>query len=296
MRKFCINYENVGSVSGEVFDVRKLFGKKSNASNVATKRLIRRHIPTICLIAVGTFFIIIGVLAILNFELEAASARNEYQMLRDEFSDVSGNIRIITDEISDDGEPLPEFHEVISHEILPVSTNLRNLSLDELARINNNFIGWISIQNLIEYPVVLGRDNSRYLRTTFSGERNAAGAIFMDYRNKGGFDDDVIVIYGHNTTDGTMFSSLAGYLDPGFMERNSDIVITTRAGEVLTFHVFAARQTNAYDYAYAVALIVPHRAADVFPDVPDAATQFMILSTCTRGGERDERIIVFAAR
>jgi len=296
MRKFCINYENVGNVSGEVFDVRKLFGKKSNASNVATKRLIRRHIPTICLVAVGIFFITIGVLAILNFELEAASARNEYQMLRDEFADVSGNIHIITDEISDDDEPLSEFYEVISDYVLPVSTNLRNLSLDELARINNNFIGWISIQNLIEYPVVLGSDNNRYLRTTFSGERNSAGAIFMDYRNRGGFDEDVMVIYGHNTTDGTMFSPLAGYLDPAFMERNSEVIITTRAGEILTFRVFAARQTNAYDYAYAVALIVPHRAADVFPNAPDDATQFIILSTCTRGGEHDERIIVFAAR
>jgi len=276
--------------------VRKLFGKKSNASNVATKHLIRRHIPTICLVAVGTFLITLGVLTILNFEFEAAAARNEYQMLREEFADVSGSTLAVNDEFSDDTGVAPYGDEVVSHEASPISTNLRNLSLEELARINNNFIGWISIRNLIEYPVVLGSDNNRYLRTTFSGERNSAGAIFMDYRNQDGFDEDVILIYGHNTTDGTMFSQLVGYLDPAFMERNPEVIITTRAGETLTFRVFAARQTNAYDYAYAVALIVPHRAADVFPNVPDGASQFMILSTCTRGGEYDERIIVFAAR
>ena len=47
---------------------------------------------------------------------------------------------------------------------------------------NPNYVGWLRIDSTnIDFPIVRGTDNVRYLTTTFRGEENIAGAIFMDY-------------------------------------------------------------------------------------------------------------------
>ena len=243
-----------------------------------------------CLLAVGTFFITTGVLLLVTPEIESAAARNEYQTLREEFAGVISRPAPSTN-------PSPSPNQAYEEE--PIEAELGEpgiLSLEELAEINNDFIGWMSIRNVIEYPVVRGRDNYRYLNTTFTGQRNSAGAIFMDYRNSSNFDETVAVIYGHHTRDGSMFAPIVQFLDPGFMQRNQSIVITTKDGRTLTYRIFAARQTDAWDYAYTIALLQPERALEEFPDVPYGVSNFILLSTCTRGGDDDERIIVFAAR
>ncbi len=53
----------------------------------------------------------------------------------------------------------------------------------ELTEINSDYVGWLRVDSTeIDYPVVKGPDNDRYLDTTFTGEKNASGAIFMDCR------------------------------------------------------------------------------------------------------------------
>jgi SrtB family sortase len=245
----------------------------------------------ICLVAIGVFLISIGVLALLSPELESAAARSEYQTLREGLDIISENVTDTSGEAVSEDVAAEEIEHMIADEAVDSS-----LSLEQLVEINNDFIGWMSIRNVLEYPVVLGRDNVRYLNTTFAGHRNSAGAIFMDYRNRNGFDDKVSVIYGHHTWDGSMFAPVAMYLDPEFMQRHPNIVISTLDGRILTYSVFAARLTDAWDMAYTIALLEPERAVDEFPNAPECATSFLLLSTCTRGGSDDERIIVFAAR
>ena len=280
--------------------MRRLNGRvgKKNRNSALRQILTRRHIIMICLVAVGTFFVTTGVLLLLTPELESAAARDEYQMLRDEIVGIITRPEATPNPVTGNGEEPEnrEHDEENDDDEDEYVLDLALLSLTELARINNDFIGWMSIRDVLEYPVVRGRDNYRYLNTTFSGRRNSAGAIFMDYRNLYGFDEKVSVIYGHHTWDGSMFAPIARYLDPGFMERNPNIIITTRDGRTLSYRVFAARLTDAWDYAYTVALLQPEWATALFPDVPDGASSFMLLSTCTRGGYDYERILIFAAR
>jgi len=217
---------------------------------------------------------------ILGGLVEDAVARDEYEQLRESFPEIAG-----------EHTPIPEEPEEEDDEF-----DLRNLSLDELAAINGDFVGWINANNnSIDYPVVRGRDNVRYINTTFFGSRNTAGTIFMDYRHTRGFDEHVTILYGHYTRDGSMFSSLINYLNETHRRNNPNITITTRDGRKLTYRVFAARMTNAWDEAYSIGINDSARAAEVFPNVPANASRFLLLSTCTRSADEDERILVFAA-
>jgi len=257
------------------------------------KRLLKnknaRFVPYICLIAVGAFLISAGLRDIIANYLESTKAREEYKLLYDIFSEERttptppptgnpSNNEQPDDTVEDDTEE-----------------DIKLLSLDELAALNSDFIGWFSIENLIEYPIVQGSDNYKYINTTFMGEQNTAGAIFMDSRNTNVWNEEVSIIYGHNSYDGSMFAPLSRYQEPLFLQRNKTIIITTRDGKQLKYEIFAAKDTDAWDSAYSVALTNSARASETFPNAPEGASRFLLLSTCTRSQYQDDRLIIFAA-
>ena len=164
-----------------------------------------------------------------------------------------------------------------------------------LAERNPDFVGWITIEGVIDYPVVRGSDNSYYLTVTFSGKYNSAGAILMDYRNALGFDEPVCIIYGHNMRNLSMFTPLSSYNDPEFMVKHPDIAITTPEGEARLYRVFDARRTDMWDRAYALDFSDGAEAAGEFRGAPDRASHFLILSTCTSSEDRSERMLVYAS-
>ena len=64
--------------------------------------------------------------------------------------------------------------------------------------INEDICGWIRIDNTnIDYPVVIGEDNSEYLNNDYKKEYSITGSIFIDYRNDRDFKDDYTIIYGN---------------------------------------------------------------------------------------------------
>jgi len=250
----------------------------------------RRHIIFAAMIAVGIFFVVAALRVILSDVIEDAVARNEYDQLREEFPQVSGHGSEQTPDNTDPGENADE------SEAAAENMALREYSLDELAAINRDFVGWINANNnAIDYPVVRGSDNEKYINTTFFGTRNSAGAIFMDYRHTLDFDESIVLLYGHRTRDGSMFSTLISHLDPEYRRRNPNINILTRDGTKLTYVIFAAKLTNAWDPAYAVGAYDFAGALELFPNAPANARRFLLLSTCTSSSDDDERVLVFAA-
>ena len=71
-------------------------------------------------------------------------------------------------------------------------------------------VGWIYVEAVpdINYPVVHGEDNETYLHHTYEKNYNFAGTIFVDYENKGDFNDCNTIVYGHNMKNGSMFAQL----------------------------------------------------------------------------------------
>ena len=163
----------------------------------------------------------------------------------------------------------------------------------EMLQINPDYVCWIRIDGTnINYPVVRGIDNEKYVNTSFSGDTNKAGAIFMDYRNLG---DPIphIIIYGHNLHQGGMFTDLKKLLDDRFLAENNIITLIVNGNEV-NFEIFSARLSNVNDPAYDLDLGTP-RAFARFADkigAPIQATQIITLSTCYSRGDDDERVIV----
>jgi len=163
-----------------------------------------------------------------------------------------------------------------------------------LYELNPDFVGWLAIPGTaISYPVVRGADNSRYLRTTFSGAKNPAGAIFMDSGCGKGFDAPVCMVYGHNMRDKSMFGSLSNYLDRAFLEDNPEIAVITAEGRNLVYRIFEARRTDVWDSAYALDSNDAGAAAGF--TAAASSERLLILSTCISGSDRDERLLVLAA-
>lgn len=83
------------------------------------------------------------------------------------------------------------------------------LTFQELQAINPDTVAWITINGTdIDFPIVLGEDNTEYLNKAVTGEPSISGAIFLDYRNKADFSDQYNIVYGHNMANAKMFGCI----------------------------------------------------------------------------------------
>jgi len=167
-----------------------------------------------------------------------------------------------------------------------------------LQNINPDYIGWIKIDGTkINYPVVQGVDNWKYINTTFMGSQNRSGSIFMDRRCDDAFDNYFAVLYGHNRSDGSMFTALHDYEDKAYISEHPDIMIVLTNGEILTYRIFAARLTTVEDELYSLFGRSQESVKRFFAghDAPEEAERFLVMSTCTFSGDDDDRLVVYAA-
>ncbi len=119
-------------------------------------------------------------------------------------------------------------------------------SFRELYLLNNEIVGWIEIKDsAVNLPVMQTKDNSYYLSHDFEGNKTVTGSIFADYRYPVLSDDraDNIVIYGHNTTDGTFFGALHQYKNIKYFKENPIIDFDTLYQKD-QYKIFACFLTN----------------------------------------------------
>jgi sortase B len=185
----------------------------------------------------------------------------------------------------------------------PVATNTSTAPTETLERapdlsdINPDYVGWIRIDGTaVDYPVVRGTTNDQYLATTFRGEENPSGSIFMDARCEQGFSGAITIIYGHNMNDGSMFAQLKRYPEGGTPEQQETITILTPHQDPLLYRIFAVVTTNTSDSIYTLPGSDQKLIADYMTShgAPQGARQFLVLSTCTSRGDDTERRLLFA--
>ena len=170
---------------------------------------------------------------------------------------------------------------------------------------NPDTVGWIRFDQpeIINYPVVQGTDNDKYLVKTFTENDNKLGTIFVDYRNAGDFSDRNTFIYGHNmSVSGQMFSKLKDYKSEEFGKENPYFYIYTPSGEVRTYTIFSAGIVDATSDSYKIEyaddaefeayldLCLEDSLYDFGVEV-NADSQIVSLSTCTSVTE-NERFLV----
>ena len=115
---------------------------------------------------------------------------------------------------------------------------------------NRDIVAYLKVNNTnIDYVVVKGNDNKYYLKHNLYKEYNRAGWIFMDYHNKLDGNDKNIVIYGHNTMDGTMFGTLRNVVKKEWYENEDNHIINlVLEDEVVTYQVFSTYSIKVEDY------------------------------------------------
>ena len=102
------------------------------------------------------------------------------------------------------------------------------IDFEALHKINEDIVGWLTLDDTqIDYPVVKGKDNEYYLHHLYTGEYNSLGTLFVDYRNRDLFNDQVSVIYGHSMLNGSMFFILERYERQSFYEDHKRFTFET---------------------------------------------------------------------
>jgi len=229
----------------------------------------------------------------------------KYKEAQDEYKDLSDIAYIVrpTEKNSDvsfskpTGETLPGNEEDIPYEyVCPIDFPM-------LKEMNQEIVAWISIPGTdIEYPLVQGKDNDKYLTQTAKGTWNSSGAIFVDYRNALDFSDVNTLIYGHNMNDGSMFSGLLEYKDRDFFDQYPSFFIYFPEAEY-RFDIVAAHLTPDGSYIYnmnfpdenEISRFIASIAGNSFSGTDIELTvedHFVVLSTCDYTYENARFVVV----
>lgn len=182
------------------------------------------------------------------------------------------------------------------------------VDFEKLQKANKDVVAWIQFDEpeRINYPVVKGEDNDKYLSTTFEGKKNSSGAIFMDANNSGEFADRNTFIYGHNMKNGSMFGQLRKFKAKDYCEQNPYFYIYTPDGKEVKYQIFAvcivedtsrsyARfYNNDEEYLDYLKYIKSIARYDTGVEV-NAESKIVSLSTCTNVSET-QRLLVHGVK
>ncbi len=188
---------------------------------------------------------------------------------------------------------------------------------NEYYEMNNDFVGWIKIDDThIDYPVVQTDNNDYYLNHNFEKEKEGRGSIFMDSACNSETLDKNTVIHGHNWLDKTVFSELTKYSDFDFYKEHPVIEFDTKTDmyKWKIFSVFITTASMEEDNGYVFNYVYPKMQGenyngymkelkirslyDTGVDVSEN-DKFLTLSTCTRevdtkNHRADCRIVIVA--
>ena len=126
---------------------------------------MKRYI-SVALLVLGVVLTGAGTWLLLDGEREYASAREEYYAGS---ADSAGYVSASAPETyaawtetsaAETGERVPD---TSGHEAIPAASRTEPaVPLSWLSDINPDFAGWITVENVLDYPVVRGRDNDVY--------------------------------------------------------------------------------------------------------------------------------------
>ena len=169
-------------------------------------------------------------------------------------SDITKEIEEVTEVVEVEDTPETEIVNEEEDKNNPywyyVTFPLIDVDIMELKRQNSDTVGWINVNNTnINYPFVHTGDNDYYLKHSFDKSYNAAGWIFLDYRNSADFSDRNNIIYGHSRLDKTMFGSLNKVLNSEwYSNKDNHIIRISLENENTLWQIFSVYKTLIESY------------------------------------------------
>ena len=177
-------------------------------------------------------------------------------------------------------------------------------SFAELQALNPDVFAWITVYGTnIDYPVVQGQDNMRYVNTDVKGNHSVSGAIFMDYRCGANFTDFSSILYGHHMENQAMFGEIGQFSNKNyFEERKYGELYVDGLDRGLEF--FAFLHADAYDFDIFHVNINDQEKQEYLDLLIDTAIHFredvpvttddqiILLSTCSSDSTNGRDILV----
>ena len=181
-----------------------------------------------------------------------------------------------------------------------------SVEMEALSEEYPDVIGWIYFENEdISYPIMFSGDNTKYLSTSYNGEKAKAGAIFLDGESTPDFSDPHSLIYGHNMRDLSMFGRLRYYkTDASYYDEHQYFQVFTKDG-VYRYQIFAYEEVPDNHDVFWVYGKNPDGMWEMLQDIEAGsyrqtgieATEsdhVITLATCT--SKEDRRLIISAVR
>lgn len=181
----------------------------------------------------------------------------------------------------------------------------------ELYNTNQDLIGWLEIEGtVINYPVMYTpQDEEFYLNRDFYGKSSSNGTLFVDSDCTFKPVSDNIIIYGHNKSNGSMFSGLIDYKDSDYYQNNRIIRFDTIYGKghyeiIAVFYSRVYRKSdNVFKFYNFIdagskeefdAFIQNIKALSLYDTGVDAeyGDNLITLCTCTNDGDNGRFVLV----
>lgn len=166
-----------------------------------------------------------------------------------------------------------------------------DIDWDKLKKINPEVVGWIYYKDtVIDYPIVQGEDNDRYLWTLFDGSVGGFGTLFADAATEAPFRQFNTIVYGHHMKDGSMFAPLKQLKSSEYAKEHPQLELITPEGKFhLVIWAFLNQPADSQIYVTNIKnkaeredyLKLIEDLADYTTDVKVTADdRLVILSTC----------------
>ncbi|MCL2158106.1 MAG: class B sortase [Oscillospiraceae bacterium] len=176
-------------------------------------------------------------------------------------------------------------------------------SFRELQALNAEVFSWLSVYGTnIDYPVVQGPDNMKYVNTNAEGLYSLSGAIFLDYANNKDFSDFNSILYGHHMAKRVMFGEIGDFSSKDVFEANryGNLYFD---GKDHGIEFFAFLHADAYDSSVFSANIKEEKRQEYLDNLLDKAIytrdigvgiddHIVLLSTCSSDSTNGRDILV----
>ncbi len=137
--------------------------------------------------------------------------------------------------------------EVVMEHVEKKEDGSREIDFASLIAGNPDTAAWLVLDDMnIDYLVMHHSDNTYYLDHGYDNKYLSSGMLFVDYRNGRNWDEDYILIYGHNMNGDMMFGPLNKFHEKDFFESHRTGKLYTPNGN-FSLEVIAETVTDKDD-------------------------------------------------
>lgn len=207
----------------------------------------------------------------------------------------------------------PQRENALLQDKISYEMKLDMQKVQEHHAVNPDVVGWIYMPDLpVDYPIVQGQDNDKYLHRDWTGADSFAGCIFEDYRSRIENSENAL-LYGHNMASGSMFAGIRRFRDPEWTKTHMYFEVATLSKRYLykVVSVNVLYGLNGAEFRYWDCIDMGRKDFEAFTQniretaevwygwaegtdkAPAYGTRIITLQTCMSGADDGMRVVVF---